>query len=108
MTEILIWEAKGGKYSLWQSVEKDPEYFYQFALSRRGTIEKFRKLGFEFVGQHGLDELKGLKDEIDFLKVSFQRIYDSYIFFGRVTKKIWDKIFSNRCSHSCLLVLKRK
>ena len=108
MTEIRAWKAKGGKYSLRQYVEKEPEDFYQFALSHRGIVEKFRKLGFELVGQQGLDGFKDLKDKIDFLKVPLQKIYDSSSFFARATKKVWNKIFSNWCDHSCLLLFKRK
>ena len=82
MTDIRVYKAKRGKYRIWCDGEREPDGFYQFALSSTEVILKFRKLGFDLADQKGLDGLKGLKDEIPSLKISLQQLYDSPSFFS--------------------------
>lgn len=108
MTDIRVWKAKRGKYSIWQDGAREPDGFYQFALSSEETTENFSKLGFDLVDQKGLDGLKGLKDEISPLKMPLQKIYDSSAFLARTAKKVFNEASSSWCGHSCLIVLQKQ
>lgn len=82
--------------------------FYQFALDVEKTKKQFKLLGFEVLHSERLDGVKGLKDELLYLKPMLQRIYDSRWFLFRVVKKILDKLLKKWCGHSVLLVLRLK
>ena len=80
--------------------------FYQFALDVESTKKQFNLYGFTLVHSEKFDGVKGLKDELSYLKPILQRIYDSRLFLLRGCKKVMDIMLKKWCGHSVLLVLK--
>lgn len=79
--------------------------FYQFALDVENTIKHFDLYGFKLLYLERMDGVKGLKDELFFLKSILQKIYDSRLLVLRGCKKIMDMMFKKYCGHSVLLML---
>jgi len=100
MSRLRKIKARRGKYLIWKNSESEIEKFYQFALNSNKVITDLEK-------QH-LSGLKGLKDEVRFLKKILQKIYDSRTFFGLTLSKIISIVFGKFSSHSILLVLQKR
>jgi len=93
-----------------------PEYktdesdeFYQFALDKKEVVNQFESLGFALVRSICFSSIKGLKDEIVFLKPLLQKLYDY-----RGNNRFIDLFISYLsvaaapvASHSILLVLRK-
>lgn len=99
-----------GFYEPWLDVQKKPEHFYQFALSAKQVIGRFKELGFEVVETRQKDGLKGTKDELSRFKPLLQRIYD---FNGkniimRIIRKVLEVTLTPFAGHSILIVLRLK
>lgn len=100
-------KAKMNAYPTLEENDTEPGGFYQFALSREKTINKFESNGFELLNMYGLDALKGIKDEINILKQPFQVIYNSNnLIYKALRKAINAKLLSKYCGHSTLLILR--
>ncbi|MBI2868951.1 MAG: class I SAM-dependent methyltransferase [Chloroflexi bacterium] len=68
-------KARLGRYPELNGGE-EPEHFYQFILDTADVVDSFRTAGFRLVAKKPLDGLKGVKDEVAFLKPALQRLYD--------------------------------
>jgi SAM-dependent methyltransferase len=97
-------KARRNKYPSWQDDEQQIKNFYQFALDSEKIKAEFEKNGFIYVNKQHLDGLKGLKDEIVFLKKTLQKIYDSKNLFGMALAKMISMVFSRFSSHSIFLI----
>jgi len=80
--------------------------FYQFILDASKVEEKLSKYGFKLVGKSPFDAVKGMKDEISFLKPILQILYDSQNLFARSIKFLISMIFANVAGHGILLIFK--
>lgn len=83
-----------------------PADFYQFALPAQQVIDDLVLLGFECVEKRPFDGIKGVKDEIGWLKPSLQAVYD-----GKRAEKLrpWlDRCFRRFGAHSVLLVMRKQ
>jgi len=108
MTDIRVWKAKRGKYSIWQDGAREPDGFYQFALSSEETIENFSELGFDLVHQEHEGSFKGLKDEITWLQPVFQPLQRSSSLLARVMKRgINETVPPKWFGHMSVLVLQK-
>ncbi len=94
------------KYKKWKDTSCEPDNFYQFALDSDDVKENMEKIGFELVHQHGLDAVKGIKDDIRLFSF-LQKIYDSNSFLSKVIKKLINEIASNYCGHSWFMDLRK-
>ncbi|NOZ35172.1 MAG: class I SAM-dependent methyltransferase [Chlorobi bacterium] len=101
-------KARKGKYPVWKNSEQEIEKFYQFALDEKKVISNLRNIGFQLIRKQHLSGIKGLKDEVKFLKKPLQKIYDSRTFFGLAVSKIISVLFAPFASHSILLILRKK
>jgi len=101
-------KGKKGKYPNWENRQKDIERFYQFALDEKRVIGDLEKINFTLVEQQYLSGIKGLKDEVDFVRKPLQRIFDKKSFITIIISKIISFIFNKFSSHSILLVLKKR
>jgi SAM-dependent methyltransferase len=101
-------KVQKNKYTLWQNNEKELKTFYQFALDEKIVINDFEKLDFKLINTNHLDGLKGLKDEMVFMKKTLQKIYNSRNFFGLAVSKIISLFFGRFSSHSILLILQKQ
>lgn len=106
MSFLRKYKAKKGKFPFCENyTQKD---FYQFALDEAVVINDLKKIGFTLLEKKHLSGIKGLKDEIKFLKPILQKIYDSRNLFGKIASKMISIMFGNFTSHSILLVLQKK
>jgi len=105
MSKLRKLKAKKNKYPLWENNNIDN--FYQFALDESTVIKDLEKLNFKLINKQHLSGIKGLKDEINFIKKTLQKIFDSRSFFGMALSKIISGIFNRFSSHSVLLVFRK-
>ena len=97
-----------GFYPLWHSAHRHGN-FYQFALNAHSVISDFRNKGFVLVKALPLDGIKGIKDEMMFIKPLFQRMY-SYKGSSILLKmaiRIINFVVSPLAGHSILLILQK-
>ena len=85
-----------------------PEHFYQFALDKSLVAKELLAQGFDIKKVQGLDAVKGLKDDIRFLKPVFQSLYNSKSFGAKVLRFILSKAIANYVGHITLIVAKKK
>jgi len=108
MSVIRRRKAKKSKYPLWKNNKNDIDNFYQFALDEDTVLKDLIPQGFELVKKRYLSGIKGLKDEVKFLKNPLQKIFDNKSFFGKAATNIISIVCSRFSSHTVLLVLKNK
>jgi SAM-dependent methyltransferase len=77
MSPLRHLKARLGLYARYEETPERIDGFYQFALDPARVIARFEKRGFKLVHRSGMDGIKGLKDEISFLKGPLQRLYDT-------------------------------
>lgn len=99
-------KAKIGKYEILEDDQKDG--FYQFALDPTVVKETVEKYGFCLAQSISIGGMKGLKDEVSFLKHSLQRIYDSKNPLAVIVRKSIDILLSWFCGHTKVMVFKKK
>lgn len=107
MSPLRKWESKRGKYELFDEKQFEKEKFYQFLLPYTKIIKNFENIGFELIYTKPFDGIKGLKDEVSFIKPILQKFYDSKSFMGKSFKFVLSNIFAPVCGHSILLVFKK-
>lgn len=101
-------KASNKKYPQFEEKNFKKENFYQFALDP-GLVQKdFEKLGFELVKKQPLDGIKGLKDEISFLRYPLQKIYSSDNRLLQIFKIVFSAILAPLTGHSILLIFKKQ
>jgi hypothetical protein len=108
MSKLRRIKSKFARYPIWKENEKLLENFYQFALDENKVIEDFHKYGFNLIGKHYLDGIKGLKDEINILKPILQKIYDSNNLPVKIVGMMIQFLVSRFASHSILLIFKKE
>jgi SAM-dependent methyltransferase len=101
-------KAKKNKYQPWSEDQDKIKSFYQFALYKKDVIKSFRSSGFEYLNQKHLAALKGLKDEIGFMKKPLQRIFDGRSFLALSLSKLISIPVTRFSSHSILLIFRLK
>lgn len=84
----------------------DTSRFYQFALSDNEVVDIFSRFGFIFCECMDLDGVKGLKDEVYFLRPILRVVYNSNFLPLKLVRRVLDKLFKKIASHSILLVFK--
>ena len=86
-----------------------PEGFYQFALDHLDVIKKFEKHNFDLIRQIPFSSLKGLKDEIGFLKPIISKLY-GYKGQNRLVGRARDilSIISQPVASHCILLILQK
>lgn len=77
MSPLRRLKARLGRYPSFEPTDALRSDFYQFALTPERIIADFEARGFKLVESHGMDGLKGLKDEVKLLKPALQALYDS-------------------------------
>ena len=109
ISSLRRWKTMQKKYTLWKGDEddKEPEGFYQFALSPSNVEEKMSSLGFTLVHGTGLDGVKGLKDEVKLFNKTLQFLYDSPSLMSRISKRLINGLASDSCGHSKLLIFRK-
>lgn len=101
-------KANKNKYPEWEESPEKIDLFYQFALNYKSVLSELEKLGFTFVEKQYIDGVKGLKDEIKFLRKPLTKIYGSKNIIHKIVGKLISIVFSKFSSHSILLVVRKK
>ena len=81
--------------------------FYQFALDPIKVKENIEKFGFKLEKSLSIGGMKGLKDEVGFIKPVMQKIYDSNNKFAIILRKFIDIVFSWFSGHTHVFVFKK-
>lgn len=105
MSFLRKFKAKIGKYKLLEDFHKDG--FYQFALDSIKVKETVEKYGFVLIEDISIGGMKGLKDEVSFLRIPLQKIYDSKNLFAVVLRKSLDVLLSWFSGHTKVMVFKK-
>lgn len=101
-------KSRLGKYPFFDEENFEKEKFYQFALSSSSVIGQFEKHGLRIRQVKPLDGIKGLKDEVKFLKPVLQFIYNSKFLPLKVLRHVINLLFQRFSGHSVLLVFENK
>jgi len=99
-------KARFGSYP---KIDKNSDigHFYEFMLDRAQLVKTIQKQGFKLISCHPNDAVKGLKDEIFFLRPVLQRVYDGRGFFTRALRGLLTIIFASFAGHIILLIFKK-
>ena len=108
MSPLRHLKVKTGIYSarLSQQLEGHKENFYQFAFNWRQVSQDLQTLGFSMIERCSFDGVKGLKDEVTFLKPLLQRIYD--VKSHQKLKTFLDRVLRQLTSHCDLLIMQKR
>lgn len=85
----------------------EPEGFYQFALTKASVITDLKRCGFNVVEVKGLDAVKGIKDELSFLRPFLQRIYSSKKLSSKIIRFVLSKLLGDLTGHVTLIVAQK-
>lgn len=81
--------------------------FYQYAYSPKEVIETASFHGFELMHTRLFDGVKGLKDEVSFLRGALQRLYDSNTIIAKILRRIIDVLLRSFSGHMGFYVFRR-
>lgn len=82
--------------------------FYQFVVDPKNVLKILMQNGFKLVKEKNLSGLKGLKDEISFLKPLLQKIYDGNSIFSKSLRIGLELILSRLTGHMKLMVFQKE
>jgi len=101
-------KARRGQYPLFDEAHFEKEKFYQFALDPKFVVQQFESLGFISREVYALDGIKGLKDEVKFLRPLLQFIYNSKLLPMKVLRELINRLFRKFSGHSTLCIFEVK
>lgn len=107
MSLIRKLKAAVSKYPTWVPDDEKINNFYQFALDPVRVIKKFEDNGFRLIELKPYDGVKGLKDEVKFLNMPLQYIYDNNSIISKFLRKTIGYTMQGISSHMMLYVLKK-
>ncbi len=107
MSHLRKLKAHLKRYPVYRHSEELQAHFYQYALASEGVIQRFRSLGFVLVDHQAIDGVKGLKDEIHFLRPFLQWCYDSNSPIHRVLRKLTNLLVGRFSNHMAFFVFKK-
>ncbi len=106
MSPLRKLKAKLGFYKEFKN-EGEPKDFYQFALDKKKVLNVFSSHGLGLLHSRPMDAVKGLKDEVIFLRPLLRSIYHRRNFFARGIRFMVNICFSWFASHVMLLVFRK-
>lgn len=107
LSTLRKFKASLGLYKIFESRQKI-DNFYEFILDAEAVRTHVEKYGFSFILAYPYDATKGLKDEVSFLKPTFQKIYNSQNLLATGIRFLNSILFSKITAHSILLVFKNE
>lgn len=108
MSLLRKFKVRKGKYLSFNKAEENINDFYQFALDPSKVISDFRKYDFKLIEEQKQSGLKGLKDEILFLRPVLQKIYDGHSLFSKGLQKGLNIILSRWTGHIKFMVFQKE
>ncbi|MBI5370023.1 methyltransferase domain-containing protein [Candidatus Uhrbacteria bacterium] len=106
MSPLRRMKAHFGLYPRFDS-STDPTTFYEFMLDKERVVRELETQGFACAESYPYDALKGIKDEIAFLHLPLQKLYNSRSASARAIRYLFTIFFSRLCGHMLLLVCKK-
>lgn len=100
-------KIKLGLYPIFDEKKFNKENFYQFAFDPDRVRIDLEKRNFKLIEKQPFDGLKGLKDEMSFLRPVLQKIYDGKSVPAKALRLILSKMFSPVSNHSVILIFKK-
>ncbi len=101
-------KARFKMFPLFDEQKFEKEKFYQFALDPKNVVKQFEALGFVSREVYALDGIKGMKDEVKFLKPVLQYIYNSKLLPMKVLREVINRVFRKFSGHSVLCIFEVK
>ncbi len=101
-------KSKFSLYPLFDENNFEKERFYQFALNTTAVKQEFQQYGLTLTQTMPLDGIKGLKDEVTWLRPVLQYIYNSKLFPMKVLRQAINILFQRLSGHSVLLIFENK
>lgn len=89
-------------------IRKDgTDNFYEFILDKNEVKKNATRHGFSFVSCYSLDAVKGMKDEVSFLRPLLKKIYQSQNVLLRASRYLVSALFAFFFGHLALMVFKK-
>jgi ubiquinone/menaquinone biosynthesis C-methylase UbiE len=107
MSPIRKLKTKFNSYPKFEENKFNKENFYQFALDYKKVKSDLEKLGFKLIFKKPFDGIKGLKDEVRFIRYPLRQIYNSKKILLRILSAIISRLFSPFSSHCILLIFQK-
>jgi ubiquinone/menaquinone biosynthesis C-methylase UbiE len=108
LSRLRTLKAKMGTYPPFDEKKFDKKKFYQFGLDHVLVIQDLQKRGFQLQETRRFDGLKGLKDEVSWLRRPLQALYDSKTLVAQIVCYAISVTFAPFSSHMALLVMKNQ
>ncbi|HBB37597.1 MAG: S-adenosylmethionine (SAM)-dependent methyltransferase [Candidatus Magasanikbacteria bacterium GW2011_GWD2_43_18] len=105
MSPLRKMKARLKKYE-YRHFSEEPDDFYQFALPKQQVIDDLCAKGFVLEKAYPFDAVKGLKDEVAFLRGPLQLLYGSKHIIAKVCRKGLELVLRFCCGHIVLLVFR--
>ncbi|MBD3230959.1 MAG: methyltransferase domain-containing protein [Candidatus Lokiarchaeota archaeon] len=89
---------------------KKPDNFYQFALNYKDVIKDFKNIGFYFIKKIPFDGIRGIRNEIPFIKTFLDKImnYQGKNILINILNILLSQFLAPIAGHSILLIFKKK
>jgi SAM-dependent methyltransferase len=104
MSSLRRLKARLHHYPEFDPAVTDLKMFYQFALDEECVEKVFEQYHFILKERYTMDGVKGLKDEVRWLKPILQKIYSSSFIPFKIVRKVLNMMAKRWTSHSILLV----
>ena len=105
MSPIRRAKAALGLYSSGHS--NDRSRFYQYVYRPEEILGVAAHSGFQLVRASYIDGIKGLKDEVPFVRPVLQNLYDSKNVLARICRRILDPLIRSTCGHMAFFVFRK-
>ncbi len=99
-------KARLGLYPLFVGKGKT-DNFYEFILDQNEVKNNVCSCGFVFVSCYYFDAVKGMKDEISFLRPFLRKIYQSRNILARTSRYLVSAVFAPLFGHSIIMVFQK-
>ncbi len=99
-------KARLGMYPLFAKKDKT-DNFYEFILDKNEVKKNAIHCGFTFISCYSLDAVKGMKDEISFLRSFLKRVYQSRNILIRAMRYLISIVIASFCGHLKLMVFQK-
>jgi ubiquinone/menaquinone biosynthesis C-methylase UbiE len=100
-------KIKLNSYPLWQESADEVKKFYQFILDEKKVLVDLEKNGFRVIQTQHISGIKGLKDEIIWLRKPLQKIFDNQWIIFRILSRLISMAMSRFSAHSVRFTLKK-
>ena len=106
MSPLRRLKAKFGRYNIFED-DYPINNFYEFIQAPPVVKKTVEGYGFRFISKYPFDFIKGLKDEISFLRPVLQKIYNSQNIVALGIRFLSSVLFARFAGHTILLLFQK-